>query len=209
MLSDIEVFLDGYGIKNQDHRKFWRETMVSQFHYRPRKPRGFLQGGQKIRLGTVTVEVIATPGHTAGHLAFFFIEPEVLFLGDYDLSRFGPWYGDRDSSIDETIRSVQRLKKIPAKIWLSGHETGVFEHDPGQLWNQYLSVIEERTAKLFQHLETPKTMDEIVAAWIVYDRKREPEASFVFAEEALMKKHLELLIEKSMVSKDGNRFCRT
>lgn len=209
MLSDIELFLDGYGIEIEDHRKFWRQIMVEQFHYRPRIPHEFFQDGQQIRLDTVTVEVIHTPGHTPGHLAFFFKEPQVLFLGDYDLSWFGPWYGDRESSIEETIRSVERLKKIPAKIWLTSHETGVFESDPGELWNTYLGVIEDRTLKLLKHLEKPKTMNEIVDAWIVYGRKREPEAFFAFAEEALMKKHLEMLMEKSMVSKDGDRYYRS
>ena len=51
-------------------------------------------------------------------------------------------------------------------------------------------------------------MDEIVDAWIVYGRKREPEAFFAFAEEALMKKHLEMLVEKSLVLKDGGRYYR-
>ena len=115
MLSDIELFLDGYGIQNEDHRKFWREIMVDQFHYRPRKPNEHLRDGQLIHLETVTVEVVHTPGHTPGHLAFFFQEPEVIFLGDYDLTWFGPWYGDRDSSIEQTIRSVERLKKSRPK----------------------------------------------------------------------------------------------
>jgi glyoxylase-like metal-dependent hydrolase (beta-lactamase superfamily II) len=206
MLSDIELFLDGYGIQIEDHRKFWREIMVDQFHYRPRIPQEYLRDGQKIRLDTVTVEVLHTPGHTPGHLAFFFIEPEVLFLGDYDLTWFGPWYGDRESSIEETIRSVECLKKIPAKIWLTGHETGVFEKDPGELWDKYLGVIDERTLKLLKHLEKPRTMSEIVEAWIVYGRKREPEAFFAFAEEALMKKHLEMLMDQSKVVKDGDRY---
>ncbi|UCH22190.1 MAG: MBL fold metallo-hydrolase [Deltaproteobacteria bacterium] len=206
MISNIELFLDGYGFENEDHRNFWRQLMVEQFHYRPRKPHGFLQDGQQIRLGTVTVEVIHAPGHTPGHLAFFFLEPKVLFLADYDLSWFGPWYGDRESSIEETIRSVERLKKIPAKIWLTGHETGIFESNPGKLWDQYLGVIEHRTQKLLQHLEKPRTMEGIIDAWIVYGRKREPEAFFAFAEKALMKKHLEILMEKSLVSKDGDRY---
>ena len=38
---------------------------------------------------------------------------------------------------------------------------------------------------------------------------REPEAFFAFAEEALMKKHLQILMEKSMVSKDGDRYYRS
>jgi glyoxylase-like metal-dependent hydrolase (beta-lactamase superfamily II) len=209
MLADIELFLDGYGIENEDHRNFWREIMVEQFHYRPRIPHEFFRNGQKFHLETVTVEAIHTPGHTPGHFAFFFKEPEVVFLGDYDLTRFGPWYGDRESSIEETIQSVERLKKIPAKIWLTGHETGVFESNPAELWDTYLGVIENRTQKLLQHLEKPKTMPEIIDAWIVYGRKREPEAFFAFAEEALMKKHLDMLMKKSIVSKNGDRFYRS
>jgi glyoxylase-like metal-dependent hydrolase (beta-lactamase superfamily II) len=208
MLSDIELFLDGYGFEIEDHREFWRQMMVEQFHYRPRRPNGFFQDGQQIRLQTVTVEVIHTPGHTPGHMSFFFKEPAVLFMGDYDLSWFGPWYGDRDSSIEETIQSVKRLKQVPAKIWLTCHEAGVFENNPGELWDQYLGVIDNRTEKLLQHLATPKTMQEIVAAWIVYGRKRDPEAFFAFAEEALMNKHLEILLDKSMVSKRKNRYYR-
>ena len=49
-------------------------------------------------------------------------------------------------------------------------------------------------------------MNEIVDAWIVYGRKREPEAFFAFAEEALMTKHLEMLIDQSKVVKDGDRY---
>jgi glyoxylase-like metal-dependent hydrolase (beta-lactamase superfamily II) len=208
MLSDIELFLDGYGIQSQEHRQFWRKIMVDQFHYRPRVPQAYFQDGQHICLDSVTVEVLHTPGHTPGHLAFFFQEPQVLFLADYDLTWFGPWYGDSQSSIEETIRSVERLKKIPAKIWLTGHETGVFESNPAELWDKYLGVIEDRTQKLLDHLQKPRTMQEIVDAWIVYGRKREPEAFFAFAEEALMNKHLEMLTEKSIVVKDDNRYHR-
>ena len=52
-------------------------------------------------------------------------------------------------------------------------------------------------------------MNEIVEAWIVYGRKREPEAFFAFAEEALMKKHLEMLTKNSLVSETGDRYHRS
>ena len=115
-LSDIELFLDGYGIEREDYRRSWRKTVKEMFHFQPRNPTGFLEGNQIIELGTLTVEVLHTPGHTPGHCCFFFREPAVLFLGDYDLTPFGPWYGDRGSSIQQTIASIERLKKIPAKI---------------------------------------------------------------------------------------------
>jgi len=38
--------------------------------------------GDVIRIGSHTGHVIATPGHTAGHVVFHFAEDEVLFTGD-------------------------------------------------------------------------------------------------------------------------------
>ena len=207
-LSDIELFLDGYGIEREDYRRSWRKTVKEKFHFRPRIPTGFLEGNQIIELGTLTVEVLHTPGHTPGHCCFFFREPAVLFLGDYDLTPFGPWYGDRSSSIQQTIASIERLRKIPAKIWLASHETGVFEEDPADLWDQYLAVIHQREAKLLAHLEAPKTMQEIVEAWIVYRRARKPEEFFEFAERATMQKHLEILMANSTVATKDGRYCR-
>ena len=154
----------------------------------------------------MTVEVIPTPGHTPGHLAFYFREPKILFMGDYDLTAFGPWYGDLYSDIDQTIESINRLKNIPADTWLTGHETGLFILPPDTLWDDYEKVIYERENKLLDLLSSPKTMDEIVEAWIVYGRPREPKAFFEFGERAIMKKHLERLEKNDRVVQDGKTY---
>jgi hydroxyacylglutathione hydrolase len=206
-LSDLELFMDSYGI-DDDSSDYWRPLFKEQFHFRPRKPARFLQGGEIIHLGTVTVEVISTPGHTPGHVAFFFKEPELLFMGDYDLTKFGPWYGDVDSSIEETITSVERLRNIPAKVQITSHETGVFEQEPGEIWDQYLDVINEREEKLLKLLEGSHTLEDIVEAWIVYKRPREPRIFFEFGERALMKKHLEKLMNQDVVGVEDGKYYK-
>ncbi len=205
-LSSLEMFLDCYGIDNHDYRDYWRQMLEEEFHFKSRKPAQFLQDGQIIDLGTVTVEVISTPGHTPGHLAFFFREPRVLFMGDYDLTKFGPFYGDVRASIEQTMDSVSRLKRIPARVFLTSHETGVFMGDPGKLWDDYLNVIFDREDRLLEFLNEPRTMEEIVEAWIIYGRPREPKAFFGLGEQALMKKHLDRLIRLGKVFKEGDRF---
>ncbi len=207
-LSDVELFLDGYGIERKDYRRFWREIVKEMFHFRPRKPTGFLEGNQIIKSDNLTIEVLHTPGHTPGHLCFFFREPEALFLGDYDLTPFGPWYGDRDSSIEATIASVERLRKIPAKLWLTCHETGVFEENPADLWEQYLEVIHHREAKLLEFLAEPRTWQQIVETWIVYGRARKPEEFYEFAEGAMIQKHVDRLIAESRVAKKDGKYVR-
>jgi hydroxyacylglutathione hydrolase len=206
MLSDMELFLDGYGVEDEQQIRFWREILLEKFHFKPRTPTGFLQDGQRIELGGVTAQVLLTPGHTPGHLAFYFEEPGVLFLGDYDLTKFGPWYGDRASSIPETIASVRRLRQIPATVWLTSHGTGVFEEDPGQLWENFLGVIEERENRLIDFLNLPRTIEDIVNAWIVYRKSREPKELYEFAERAIISKHIDLLKEKSLIVEDGTRY---
>ena len=205
-LSDLESFLDGYGIEKKDHRQVWRDIVINQFHFQPRKPARFLKGGQQVRQKGLTIDIIHTPGHTPGHLCFFFKEPGVLFLGDYDLTAFGPWYGDRNSSIQETISSIKRLKEIPATIWLTCHETGIFEKDPGDLWDQYLAVIDYREQRLLDFLNQPRTMADIVDAWIVYQRPREPKEFYALTEEMIMQKHLDLLVSNSMVVNEGESY---
>lgn len=205
-LSDVELFLDGYGIEKKDQRQAWRKIATTQFNYRPRIPAGFLNERQQTIGNDLTVEIIPTPGHTPGHLCFFFKEPGVLFLGDYDLTPFGPWYGDRDSSIPDTIASIKRLKSIPAKTWLTCHETGIFEEDPGDLWDRFLAVIDYRQNRLLDFLSEPRTMAEIIDRWIVYGRPREPLEFYTLTEGMIMQKHLDLLISKSIVIKEGEQY---
>jgi len=202
-LADLNVFMDAYGMEGEDEREYWRVVLKEEFHFRPRRPTRFLRGGDAISLKTGDVAVMATPGHTPGHLSFFFQTPGVLLLGDYDLTRFGPWYGDRGSNIQETIRSVNRLRKVPARVWLSSHERGIFEENPGDRWDQYVAVIQERERKLIERLRTPQTLEDIVGAWIIYGRPREPKAFFEFGERVHMKKHLEKLVNEGRVVTDG------
>ncbi len=70
------------------------------FNFKPHEISRFLKDGEILDLGSVTVEVLHCPGHSPGSLSFYFREPQVLFLGDTDLTPFGPWYGDIYSDID-------------------------------------------------------------------------------------------------------------
>ncbi len=208
-LSDVDVFIDWYGIKMEEHSELvegWRALLKETFHFQPRVPERYLHDGEIIELDGLTVEIIHCPGHSPGSLAFFFREPEVLFLGDTDLTPFGPWYGDRFSNIEEIIESVNRLRNIPAKTWLASHEQGIFEENPDELWDAYLNVIQTREDKLIDFLASPKTLDEIAKAWIIYGEPKEPIADFVFMEQISMKKHADRLIKKGIVVLENDKY---
>lgn len=163
-LTDMEIFLDWYGIRDKQLRKLWETIVLNNFNYRPQKDALFFQDEETIDLGALKVQIIATPGHTPGHLSFFIPDEGVLFIGDYDLTAFGPWYGDIYSSIEQTIESIHKLKSIPARRWIASHNTGLFEENPGRLWNDYENVIYQREEKILNFLQEPKKLDEITAA---------------------------------------------
>ncbi|MCK7507315.1 MAG: MBL fold metallo-hydrolase [Desulfobacterales bacterium] len=207
-LTDINIFLDWYDIKIPQERSNWRKIMLEVFNFRPRSEANFLVDDETVDLGGLTIQVLPTPGHTPGHLSFFFPEEELLFLGDYDLTSFGPWYGDVYSDIEETIKSIHKLKAVPARRWVASHHTGLFEENPGRLWDDYENVIHERENKLLAFLEKPKTIAEICAAWLIYGRPREPKEMYEFNERVLVRKHLEYLQGQDKIILDDERYVK-
>jgi glyoxylase-like metal-dependent hydrolase (beta-lactamase superfamily II) len=207
-LTNINIFLDWYGIKEKQMREIWKNIMLNNFNYHPQQEALFLKDKENINLGAITVKIIATPGHTPGHLSFFFPDEEILFLGDYDLTKFGPWYGDVYSSIEQTIKSIHRLKNIPARRWIASHNTGLFEENPGKLWDDYENVIYERENRILKFLNKPKTLDEIASAWLIYGKPREPKEFFEFNERALVVKHIEYLERYGKIVRDKNNYVK-
>jgi len=204
--QSIRNLLDYYGLIGTKHEKAWHEIIVNRFHYREREPTMAFKDGDVLSFGQTSMAVIHTPGHSMGHCSFYFPEEGVVYLGDLDMTGFGPWYGDRVSNIDDTIESVHRLMKIPARTFISAHEAGIIEGDLSELAEAYLTVIDVREKKMLAYLERPRTLDEIVGQWMIYKRPREPKYLFEFAERALVKKHLERLEKKKTVRKGGGRY---
>lgn len=103
---------------------------------------------------------------------------------------------------------MEHLKKIPAKVCLAGHETGIFRGEIEKLWDDYSKVINQRERKLVDLLDKPCTFQEIVGQRFIFGRKREPKVFFEFGECAHMKKHLKRLMKLGIVFEEGDRYSR-
>jgi hypothetical protein len=51
-------------------------------------------------------------------------------------------------------------------------------------------------------------MEEIVGAWIVYGRKREPKELYEFGERTNIQKHIEKLLAQDVIAFDGGKYYR-
>ena len=64
-------------------------------------------------LGGTRVRAVHLPGHTAGHCVLL-VEPQgIAFIGDFDLSSFGPYYGDASSSLEQFEATLALLTELP------------------------------------------------------------------------------------------------
>jgi len=64
-----------------------------------------------IQLGNHTARVIATPGHTSGHIAYYFADDELLFCGD---TLFAMGCGRLfEGTAEQLWQSLQKLKSLP------------------------------------------------------------------------------------------------
>jgi len=199
-------FLDYCGLLDSKYGPQWDDFFLNRFHFQERTPSVEFRDQDILSFGDTKLQVIYTPGHTAGHCSFYFPDQRILFMGDLDLSRFGPWYGDRVSDIDETIQSMRRLLEIPADIYITSHETGIIRSDITEMVETYLSVITRREKKILEFLERPRTTDEIVERWIIFKRELQPRYFFEFAERGMIIKHLERLIRNGNIGTEEGKF---
>lgn len=87
-----------------------------------------LEGGEFLPLPGRSVELLATPGHTAGHSCFLDHDNEIVFTGDHLLPRISPNIGldsYDDSSRDSVVEYLASLAALlPYKSWEAapGHE---------------------------------------------------------------------------------------
>lgn len=68
-----------------------------------------------------TVTAIATPGHTANHLAFALKEDELVFSGDHVMAWATSIVAPPDGAMGDYIRSLERLAVRQEKVYLPGH----------------------------------------------------------------------------------------
>jgi glyoxylase-like metal-dependent hydrolase (beta-lactamase superfamily II) len=172
----------------------FRPVLLQQFHFTPRTDALAYRGGDVFDLGGgVRVRAIHTPGHTRGHCCLH-VEPDgVLYLGDIDLSSFGPYYGDAWSDLEDFERSLAVVGDLEAEWYATFHHIGVVDRATFcQRLGRFRAVIEDRERRLLEYLRQPHSLDEIAAHRFIY----RPQDQVPFAEAVerrSMSQHLDRL----------------
>jgi glyoxylase-like metal-dependent hydrolase (beta-lactamase superfamily II) len=202
-IRSLDTQLAAYGF--DEVADSWRAELVARFHYSARADAVEAADGTELSLAGGQVTFVHLPGHTPGHCALM-IEPEgVAYLGDIDLSRFGPYYGDRTSSLADFRHSLARCREIDAAWYVTFHQTPPIHDRAGFIdaLDAYLAVLDRRSARLLAFLDRPRSIEQIVAHRIVY--RPTTTGLFIDAVEARTAQlHLQELAGAGLVARLGN-----
>jgi glyoxylase-like metal-dependent hydrolase (beta-lactamase superfamily II) len=183
-----------------------RQKIEAQFHYTPRPDAQAYADGQQWDLGGgVRVTAHHLPGHTSGHCALVVEPAGVAFIGDIDLTGFGPYYGDATSSLPDFRRTLDKVKDLPVTQWVTSHHRGLISDRATflQMLEAFAAKVDERSDKLMQMLSRePRTLSELVAERLLYPQGYE-ELWVNDAERRTIAQHLQELIARGRVQAQG------
>ncbi len=205
-MQSLDRFMDIFGMTGPV-AEYWRKAMVDDFNYVARPDARPFEEGDVFRLGGVDIEVMHTPGHTRGHSCFIVCWRDgegaprrFVYLGDIELTGFGPYYGDAWSSLRDFEATLQRVRCLEADWYGTFHHIGVLAGREAFLerFEKFAAMVGKRETRLLEFIAEPRTLDEIVAHRIVYRPQDDvPYADSVERRSAQL--HLERLVEAGRV----------
>jgi glyoxylase-like metal-dependent hydrolase (beta-lactamase superfamily II) len=109
-----------------------------------------LADGQTISRKGWTLEAIATPGHTANHMAFALAGTPVLFSGDHVMAWSTPVVAPPDGAMSDYMASLEKLARRSETLYLPGHGGAV--RDAPRFVASYIAHRRAREASILKRL---------------------------------------------------------
>jgi len=144
-----------------------------------------------------TLEAVATPGHTANHMAFALKDSEILFSGDHVMAWSTPVVAPPDGAMSDYMASLEKLLHRAETTYLPGHGGAV--RDAPQFVESYIRHRRGREQSILSRLaegkaDIPTLVQRI---YVGLDPRLTRAAGLsVFA-------HLEDLVTRGLIVTDG------
>ncbi|MCL4423984.1 MAG: MBL fold metallo-hydrolase [Firmicutes bacterium] len=178
--------------------------------YRERRLDRTLRDGEVLDFGGLKLRVLHLPGHTPGHMGFWWEAEGIVYSSDIDATPFGPWYGNRRADIDQFIASIDRILSLKPKILATSHSEilqGAKIEERLRIYRQKFAERDEFIMSLLAAGE--KRVDDLLSQGFVYRRGYpEPAALFRELEKMMVEKHLERLLREGRVKETEGRYRR-
>jgi len=173
--------------------------------------------GDTLRFDNFELQTISFPGHSLGHIGFFLPSEKILHIScmGFDQTQpgvngFGPWYGFRDCSIEQTIKDINLAEEIFLKkaIQLTSSHSYVVKNPDRTPFNYMRKKIEENQNKVNSALKTLENklkigeQTEALLKLDIFFPKRKMKGPmlkiYAFWESWIIRKHIERSIRKNL-----------
>jgi glyoxylase-like metal-dependent hydrolase (beta-lactamase superfamily II) len=153
-----------------------------------------LGDGDVVRVGTLNVTALYTPGHSSDHLSFWLAEDRVVFTGDLVLGRGSSMVTFPEGNIAAYLHSLERLIALEPRMLFPGHWDPV-KDAMAKLKEYRKHRLERETQVLAEVRRSPGTARELT------QRVYGPEVGeeLLVAAEMTMRAHLEKLVDEGRV----------
>ncbi len=172
----------------------WKKNLPPEWVRNLGEISGTYEYEEEYSFGGVKAVFLHTPGHTNGLSCPYFPELGIVYVSDYDMTSFGPWYNGTDGDIDAFIKSAKRLLDLDAKTYITGHQKGIFtKAEFKEAMGKFLAIIEKRDEKIAKYASRGITFEELSTMGIFYPKKALEQPILNTWERSGIRKHLQRL----------------
>ncbi|MGE5380913.1 MAG: MBL fold metallo-hydrolase [Methylocystaceae bacterium] len=181
-------------------------TYRHEWHLSLARLGGTYRWGETIDFGHTKMEIVAAPGHSKGFSVMYFPDQGIVYCGDIDLTKHGPWCEDAD----QFIASAHRVAELDADIFITSHQRGlVTKAEFAAELERYLEVIPQRDHQILNCIKEPMSLEDIVRIGLVYGSRIFTDEFLYCWEWAVIKEHLNRLVNQGLVIFDHGKYRRT
>ena len=208
-IEDIEKMIPYYNVAGTPIEDDMRK-LIEVLRMKNVKIDYLLEENQIIDIGDeLKLQIIYTPGHTAGHCSFYELSTKVAFLGDIDLSKY-PYYGNIDASLIEFENSIARIKNLDVNIVVTGHREVIEGRSKiREEIEKYESILQDRDERIlsyFPERSKPIKLIDFQYKNIIYRKYTAFKDFELIAELLMIEKHLEKFLTKGIISENNNGY---
>lgn len=211
VIEDVQKMYEYYFVDKDPNQVELFDTILGSLRLEDTNVDILVQDRDKIKVDDeIEIEVIHTPGHSAGHLCFIETKSMTAFLADIDLSSFGPWYAGIDSNLMEFEDSIKKMLALDLETVVTSHKGMVTgKSSIKEALKDYLKTIHDRDDNILSELDqnSPKTAEDLASKNLIYKYYTEYETYEKMAENKMISYHFDkLLKEGKILEVDGKGF---
>ncbi len=172
------------------------ERLASAHHASVQRYPG-LGDQEVVRVGTLNVTALHTPGHSADHLCFWLADDRALFTGDLILGRGSSMVTYPEGDVAAYLRSLDRVAALRPRILFPGHWDPV-ENAMGKIEEYRAHRLEREAQVLAEVMRRPGTARDLTRR--VYGGLDD---QLMVAAEMTLRAHLRKLVDDGAVRSSG------